>query len=77
MYELAQERAERLEKAYREIKTLGGIIPICASCKKVRNDDGYWEQVETYITEHSEVWFSHGIYPDCMKALYPEYLTRE
>lgn len=77
LYELAQERAERLEKAYREIKTLRGIIPICASCKKVRKDDGYWQQVDAYITEHSEVWFSHGICPDCMKALYPEYLTRE
>ncbi len=74
LYELAQERAERLEKAYREIKTLRGIIPMCASCKKVRNDDGYWEQVEAYVSEHSEALFSHGICPDCMEELYPEYL---
>jgi hypothetical protein len=77
LYELAQERADRLEKAYREIKTLRGIIPICASCKKVRNDDGYWEQVETYISEHSEVLFSHGICPECMKELYSDYLSQK
>ncbi|MDB9822344.1 hypothetical protein OAC89_01425 [Deltaproteobacteria bacterium] len=73
LYELAQERADRLEKAYNEIKTLRGIIPICTSCKKVRNDSGFWEQVEAYVSEHSEALFSHGICPDCMKELYPDY----
>ncbi len=63
LYKLAQERADRLEKAYREIKVLRGIIPICASCKKIRNDDGFWEQVEAYISEHSEALFSHRICP--------------
>ena len=77
LYELAQERADRLEKAYKEIKILRGIIPICASCKKVRNDNGYWEQVEAYISEHSEVLFSHGSCPDCMEALYPNYFKKE
>ncbi len=59
-----------------EIKTLRGIIPICASCKKIRNDKGIWEQIETYIRDHSDAEFSHGICPECMQELYPE-LIRE
>ena len=76
LYQLAQERADRLEKAQQEIKTLRGIIPICTSCKKIRNDEGYWQQVETYIGNHSEALFSHGVCPDCMEELYPEYTQR-
>ena len=76
LYELAQERADRLEKAQKEIKILRGIIPICTSCKKVRNDEGYWQQVESYISAHSEALFSHGLCPDCMEKLYPEYAQR-
>jgi hypothetical protein len=76
LYQLAQERADRLEKAQQEIKTLRGIIPICTSCKKVRDDEGYWQQVETYISDHSEALFSHGVCPDCMEELYPEYTQR-
>ncbi len=76
LYELAQERADRLEKAQKEIKVLRGIIPICASCKKIRDDEGYWQQVEAYISEHSEAMFSHGICPDCMEKLYPGYLQK-
>lgn len=56
-----------------EIKTLKGILPICARCKKIRNDKNYWEQIELYIQNHSEVEFSHGICPDCAKELYPEF----
>ena len=56
-----------------EIKTLKGIIPICASCKKIRDDKGSWEQIETYIRDHSDAEFSHGICPECMKKLYPEF----
>lgn len=56
----------------RQIKTLKGLIPICASCKKIRNDKGYYEQIEHYIAKHSEADFSHGICPDCMKKLHPE-----
>ena len=59
-----------LEKALREIKQLSGIIPICASCKKIRNDKGYWQQVEQYITEHSDAMFSHGLCPECVKKHY-------
>ena len=63
-------KIEELEKAFAEIKILRGIIPICAACKKIRNDDGYWENVADYISKHSEAEFSHGICPDCMKKLY-------
>jgi len=50
------------------------LIPICAYCKKVRNDEGYWNQIENYIREHSEADFSHGICPSCFQRLYPEYV---
>jgi hypothetical protein len=59
-----------IEKAFLEINQLQGIIPICSSCKRVRNDKGYWEQVEQYIHEHSEAKFSHGFCPECIKKLY-------
>jgi PAS domain S-box-containing protein len=62
----------QLQEALAEIKTLTGLIPICASCKKIRDDQGYWQQLETYIQEHSEAEFSHGICPDCARRLYPE-----
>jgi hypothetical protein len=54
-----------------QIRTLRGLLPICANCKKIRDDKGYWNQLETYIHNHSEAKFSHGICPDCMKMLYP------
>jgi len=63
-----------LISAKEKIKILKGLIPICASCKKIRNDDGYWNEVEKYMSEHSEAVFSHGICPDCMEELYPEYV---
>lgn len=72
LYELAKERAEKLEKALNELKILRGIIPICSHCKKIRNDGGYWEQVESYISQHTEAEFTHGICPDCARSLYPE-----
>jgi PAS domain S-box-containing protein len=68
---LVEER-RRLQQALDEVRTLRGIVPICANCKKIRDDNGYWSQVEKYISEHTEVRFSHGICPDCSKALYPE-----
>jgi len=64
---------QELKTAIAEIKTLKGFIPICASCKKIRNDAGYWEQVEAYVTRHTEARFSHGICPDCVKKLYPNF----
>jgi PAS domain S-box-containing protein len=64
---------EELKEALRHVKTLNGLLPICASCKKIRNDGGYWEQVETYIRSRSNAEFTHGICPDCVRLLYPEY----
>lgn len=61
-----------LASALRDIKQLSGLLPICASCKKIRNDRGYWEQIETFIRNHSEVQFSHSICPGCLKKLYPD-----
>lgn len=63
---------EKLEDALAKIKTLNGLLPICANCKKIRDDKGYWNQIENYITEHSDILFSHGVCPDCMKKLYPD-----
>jgi PAS domain S-box-containing protein len=62
----------KLQAALIKIKTLRGIIPICAACKKIRDDKGYWNQLENYLTDHSEADFSHGICPECVKKLYPE-----
>ena len=61
-----------LLEALDEIKRLKGILPICASCKKIRDDHGYWHQVEEYVREHSEADFSHGICPECAAKLYPD-----
>ncbi len=66
-----------LQDALAKIKTLKGLLPICSSCKKIRNDDGYWQQVESYISDHSEAHFSHGICPECQKKLYPEYYNNK
>jgi hypothetical protein len=60
-----------LQQTIDEVKTLKGIIPICASCKKIRDDSGYWQQVEEYVKNHSDAEFSHGICPECVKKLYP------
>ena len=62
-----------IQKALSEVRKLSGFLPICASCKKIRDDQGYWNQIEEYISDHSEAQFSHGICPDCMRSLYPEY----
>ena len=60
----------KLEKAMNEVNQLRGIIPICASCKNVRDSKGYWKQVEAYIEDHSEAEFSHGLCEDCADRLY-------
>ena len=70
-------RNEELREALSKIKTLSGLIPICASCKKIRDDKGYWTQIESYIHEHSDADFSHGICPECMKKLYPAFCEDE
>jgi PAS domain S-box-containing protein len=66
-----------LQEAFTKVKTLSGLLPICASCKKVRDDKGYWNQIETYIRDRSEAEFSHGICPECMKKLYPNFCEDE
>lgn len=65
------------KQAEEEIKKLRGILPICASCKKIRDDKGYWNQIESYIQEHSEAEFSHGICQDCAKKLYPDLVDKD
>ena len=61
-----------LDTALKEVKSLSGLLPMCANCKKIRDDQGYWQQVEEYISDHSEADFSHGICPECAKLLYPD-----
>jgi len=73
-----QNEAERnklildLQDALANVKSLSGLLPICASCKKIRDDKGYWSQVESYVQKHSDATFTHGICPDCIKKLYPD-----
>jgi DNA-binding response OmpR family regulator len=67
-----KKREQELEEAISQIKALKGLLPICASCKKIRKDDGYWQQIESYIKEHSEAEFTHSICPECAKRLYPD-----
>jgi len=62
-----------LTEALAEVKTLSGLLPICASCKKIRDDKGYWNQIEEYVRDRSEAEFSHSICPECAKKLYPDF----
>jgi DNA-binding response OmpR family regulator len=68
---LCEKNAE-LEAALAKVKLLSGLLPICSACKKIRDDKGYWSQVENYVEEHSEATFTHGLCPDCLKTLYPD-----
>jgi len=68
---------DELRDALAQVKALQGMLPICASCKKIRDDDGYWQQIESYISEHSDTKFSHGLCPECMIRLYGKDFTRE
>ena len=60
-----------LKDALKKVKTLSGLLPICSRCKKIRDDNGYWNQIETYIQKHSKAEFSHSLCPDCAKEMYP------
>jgi PAS domain S-box-containing protein len=62
----------KLKDAISEVKILGGLLPICASCKNIRDDKGYWKQIESYIRDHSDADFSHSICPECAQKLYPD-----
>jgi hypothetical protein len=64
-------RQRELQEAYDRIRKLSGMLPICSHCKKIRDDDGYWNQVETYVSDHSDASFSHGLCPECARELYP------
>lgn len=66
-----------LKDALKTVKELSGLLPICASCKKIRDDTGYWDQVQSYIKKHSEAEFAHSICPECMEKLYPKYVARK
>jgi PAS domain S-box-containing protein len=66
-----------LQNAAADIKVLSGLVPICSNCKKIRDDKGYWTQLEGYIQAHSQAKFSHGVCPDCMVKLYPNYIPKK
>jgi hypothetical protein len=68
---------EELKAALANVKTLRGLLPICATCKRVRDDQGYWNQIEAYLSSHSDAHFTHGICPECAKKLYPDYCDDE
>lgn len=72
--EMLREEKDSLQCALSRIRTLSGLLPICSSCKKIRDDKGYWHQVEMYIRDHSEADFSHSICPECAEKLYSEYI---
>ncbi len=67
------EMEQKLKEAHSKIKILHGLLPICACCKKIRNDEGYWEQVEVYIRDRSEAKFTHGYCPECAKKLLEDF----
>ncbi len=64
-----------LQDALAEVKTLSGLVPICSFCKKIRDDENYWHEVESYVSKHTDAAFSHGVCPDCMKKHYPEFAS--
>ncbi len=71
-----RELAGKLQDALSKIKVLRGLLPICAHCKRIRDDKGYWGQLEVYIRDHSDAEFSHGICPDCAQKYYPDYYEK-
>ena len=68
---------DNLKRSLAKVRRLSGLLPICASCKKIRDDKGYWNQIEAYIRDHSEAEFSHGICPECTRKLYPQYYRKQ
>lgn len=69
-----EEKITALEAALAKVRQLSGMLPICASCKRIRDDKGYWNQIEGYIRDHSEAEFSHSICPECARKLYPDFV---
>lgn len=74
---LIEAHNKELQEALTQVKLLSGLLPICMNCKKIRDDEGYWQQVEVYIRNHSEADFSHGICPECKTQLYPEFFKEQ
>jgi Y_Y_Y domain len=72
-----KELKQRVDESIAQIKILGGLIPICANCKKIRDDKGYWNQLEKYLKDHSEAEFTHGICPECKEKLWGPYLKKK
>jgi C4-dicarboxylate-specific signal transduction histidine kinase len=70
--QLVEKRTYELKEALSRVRVLTGFLPICASCKKIRDDSGYWNQIESYIRQHSYAEFTHSICPECAEKLYPE-----
>ena len=75
MESTVEERNRELTEALESVKTLSGLLPICAHCKNVRDDSGYWSRIEAYVADHSEARFSHGICPDCMEKYHADLST--
>jgi hypothetical protein len=69
--------AMQLQQVFEQIRKFGGFLPICASCKKIRDDDGRWQQLEAEVLQQAQAEFSHGICPECAQRLYPQYFCRE
>jgi DNA-binding response OmpR family regulator len=67
---------QELKQSIETIKTLSGLIPICSNCKKIRNDDGYWQQLEEFIKEHSDAEFTHGLCPECEQRIYAKFFKK-
>ena len=80
MRQLVEEERERLieelKEALENVKTLKGLLPICAQCKRIRDDSGYWNQIEAYVRDHTDAEFSHALCPDCAVKLYPDYFKK-
>ena len=77
MYNEKEKLVTELKDSLEHVKELKGILPICANCKKIRDDEGYWEQIEEYISKHTDADFSHSICPDCTEILYPEFHAKK
>ena len=78
-HQIAVERdrfIEELQQALARVKLLSGLLPMCANCKQIRDDQGYWKKVESYISAHSEATFTHSLCPECLKQLYPEHAAQ-
>ena len=71
-HQILEERKQLIQETLATVKTLRGLLPICAACKKIRGDNGYWNQLEAYIEAHSDAEFTHGLCPECRRTIFPE-----